>query len=480
MSSNTPEKALKTIAVAGASGFIGKHLIQALLEDAESKGQSIQIIALSRNEKNSNDPRVEWRLCDLFSLSECQRGLKDCDAAYYLVHSMLPTAHLDQGRFWNYDLLLADNFARACEKQGLKKVVYLSGIIPKERPLSRHLKSRLEVEELLADGGFELTSLRAGLVVGGGGSSFRILYRLVSRLPFLVCPSWTQNKTTPIYIDDAVICLKEALYNPEIGGKSWDIGGPDTLTYLEMMKETAKQLGKKRFFIPVAFLSTYLSRLWVSTITQSPRNLVYPLIMSLKSPMVLREERRLKIPGHSFKSFKEAIEIGVQEEAHHKDSRFQELRKTFTLFRPVRKSVRSVQRLKNPKKLNADQIRQEYMRWLPKALYPFVKVFIEGNLCELCLFRGKTKLLILELDQKKSTPDRQLLMIRGGLLARIKGKGRLEFRKVHHYPYVLAAIHEFYPSLPWYLYKYTQAFLHLLVMKRFARHLVRIKPPSGT
>ncbi|MEE6249950.1 MAG: NAD(P)H-binding protein, partial [Bdellovibrionota bacterium] len=203
------------IAIAGASGFVGSRLIQKLLDETEH-----EIVALSRSEKKSKSPdRLKWRKCDIFSLLDIEKGLKDCDLGIYLVHSMLPSAHLVQGDFEDFDLLLADNFAKAAKKCGLQQIIYLGGIIPEKENLSRHLKSRLEVEQAFKEVDVALTSLRAGLVIGEGGSSFRIMQNLVRRLPLMLCPRWTQIESSPIYIDDVLSSIEYCILNDQCYSK---------------------------------------------------------------------------------------------------------------------------------------------------------------------------------------------------------------------------------------------------------------------
>jgi nucleoside-diphosphate-sugar epimerase len=183
------------VAIAGASGFVGKKLLERLGRDP-----GIEVLPLARSLRPS---------CDLFSLLEVEEALKGQEQGIYLVHSMLPSSQLSQGNFADYDLILADNFARAAAKAGLKRIIYLGGIIPKNleaapEHLSLHLKSRLEVEEIFRSYKIPVLSLRAGMVMGGEGSSFQMLLRLVDRLPLMVCPAWTQSKSEPIHVDDVV------------------------------------------------------------------------------------------------------------------------------------------------------------------------------------------------------------------------------------------------------------------------------------
>jgi uncharacterized protein YbjT (DUF2867 family) len=167
------------IAIAGASGFVGQMLIEDLKDEHE-------IIALGRSQKQievaAGNNQVEWRSCDLFSLLQTEQALIGAEIGIYLVHSMLTRAKLTQSTFEDCDLLLADNFARAAQKVGLKRIVYLSDLIPAGKELSRHLESRREVELALSSHGNVVTTVRAGLIIGAKGSSFQMLYLLVKRL----------------------------------------------------------------------------------------------------------------------------------------------------------------------------------------------------------------------------------------------------------------------------------------------------------
>ena len=191
--SEEPKAARKRIAIAGASGFVGRALIEALRADYD-------VIALTRAPGGARSDGVEMRSCDLFNMRDAERALAGADAAFYLVHSMMPSARLTQGRFDDMDLICADNFARGAKAHGVAHITYLGGLLPppEDLELSRHLESRLEVERTLAAHGAAVTTLRAGLVVGAGGSSFQMMTRLVERLPFMVGPLWTRSLSQAI------------------------------------------------------------------------------------------------------------------------------------------------------------------------------------------------------------------------------------------------------------------------------------------
>ncbi len=451
------------ILVAGASGYIGRALIPRLLE----KFPQAQIVALSRSSQDSGDSRVQWRACDLFSLKSLEEALpQSVDLAFYLVHSMGPTASLDQGSFADYDLILADNFARALKRLNPQQVIYLGGLIPEEEGnLSLHLRSRQEVEETFADHQLPLTIFRAGLILGEAGSSFQILLKLVQRLPMMVCPQWTQTLTTPVDLPSVLEALTQSSLESQHIRQTYDLAGCRPLTYLQMMKETARQLGRKTLFITIPFFSPTLSRLWVSLVTNTPKALVYPLVESLEHSMVARQNYLFN-PAWAHRSYGELLT---------KASLQTQPRKKIFRFRPRRRTVRSVQRLPLPQGRDGEWVKNRYLLWLPRYFAPLIKVKVDEELGHVVFAVGfgtwLWSLLELQLSPERSDPDRQLLYIKGGALVAAENKGRLEFRVVLRRQYVLAAIHDFTPALPWFIYKVTQAQLHALVMRAFAHHL---------
>jgi uncharacterized protein YbjT (DUF2867 family) len=350
-----------SIVIAGASGYIGKQIILRLLD----KFPEVQITALSRSQQKSDDPRVQWQACDLFSLKSLETALpKKVDYAIYLVHSMGPTAQLDQGSFADYDLILADNFSRSIKDTGLKQLIYLGGLIPDTKKLSLHLQSRLEVEETFYEYKLPTTIFRAGLILGEAGSSSQILIKLVKRLPIMICPQWTQTLTTPVDLDTVLSAITSATSDLGHVGKTYDLEGCQSLTYMQMMSQTAKELGLKRFFLSVPFFTPTLSRLWVSLITNSSKDLVYPLIESLEHPMIARQSH-LYASTASRLTYSDLL----------KNTTFKSKPgRSFFRFRAQRKTVRSVQRLQLSAGKNAKWIKDQYLQWIPQFLSPLIVV----------------------------------------------------------------------------------------------------------
>ncbi len=457
------------IAVTGATGFIG-HL---LLENLKTPEKIIAIRRSSPKESIASE-NIEWRTGDLFSLLQLEEALVGVDVAIYLIHSMLPSARLMQSRFENADLLLADNFARACSKMNVKRIIYLGGLIPETGKLSRHLQSRLEVEHTLASKGVAVTALRAGLILGAEGSSFQMLYTLVKRLPVMICPRWTRSLTQPIAVDDVLAMLQFCVDHPETAGHVLEIGGSNILSYRDLMKEVALAMNKKRFFINVPFFTPGLSRLWVRLITGASKNLVYPLIESLKHEMVAKQNALITWAHILPMNIRDAVQkslLNIHPTLRKiTNDRVESLKKA--------KYVRSIQRLPIPKGKDAAWIAAEYFRWLPKFMTPLVRVEMKTeNLWSFTIPLINFCVLTLKYSPERSAPDRQLFYINGGWLARydLSRNGRLEFREVLDGKSALAAIHDFRPRLSWYLYNYTQALAHLWVMHSFSSHLKKIK-----
>lgn len=454
---------MQRVAVAGASGFVGRAVGRALAGRAH-------LIALSRGAGSDLEGYAEARPCDLFSLKDAEEALAGVDVAIYLVHSMLPSARLVQGRFQDLDLICADNFARAAERAGVQRIIYLSGILPADtRALSAHLASRLEVEHVLGARRPRLTVLRAGIIIGAGGSSFEIIVRLVKRLPAMLLPAWTATPTQPIALADVVALLGHCVEHPETAGEIHDIAGPEVLTYEQLMRRVAAVLRRRRRIVPLPIITPRLSALWISLITGAPRRLISPLIASLRHVMTAGDralQRRAGIPGVDLDA---AIATALETDTAGAPS-------AYTVTTPAprqrRRGVRSVQRLPLPPGRDAAWVAAEYMRWLPRGPLPLLRVTSDATHSRF-FARGLARpLLELTAAPHRSQADRQLLYVTGGLLAAEGGRGRLEFREAPGGT-VLAAIHDFEPRLPWLVYRFSQALVHLAVMWRFGRHLRR-------
>ena len=231
----------KRIVIAGATGFIGRWIIKNFKNEYD-------IVALSRKEvSNNQDKNIIWKKVDLYSITSTEKALEDCDVAIYLVHSMQPSSRLNQSKFEDTDLLLADNFSRAAEKNKLKQIIYIGGILPKDKiKISKHLLSRYEVEKTLSSRSTPLTSLGAGIIIGPGGSSFKIITNLVNNLPIMMCPLWTKSINQPLDVFDLLDILKICLNDKKTRNKRIEIGGSEIITYMNLLKRRADLMKNRR------------------------------------------------------------------------------------------------------------------------------------------------------------------------------------------------------------------------------------------
>ena len=449
----------KTIVIAGATGFIGKWFIEKYKEE-------FNIIALSRSKiKHSNNDQVQWKQVDLYSISSTTDALNGADIGIYLV-SMMPSTRLNKGDFEDTDILLADNFSRAAQDCKLKQIIYVGGILPKDdQSISKHLKSRYEVEKILGSRNTPLTSIRAGIIIGPSGSSFRIVQQLVKNLPLMACPEWTKSLNQPIDILNALEIIRWFIDNKSTFNKPLEIGGNQIITYMDLLKITAKKMNKKRLIFSLSFITIGLSKLWVSLITGTSKFLVSPLVESLKHKMTLNPENMVNLPVNYI-----SVEDSVEKALYPKDK--VPTNPEFFPRKIKENTVRSVQRIANPSNRTTDFIARIYPIWLTKRFADLIKANYDGKFIKFSFF----SLLLLELKVIKSRSDdnRKLFYITGGWLVKRTSLGWLEFRSVLNNEYMIAGIHEYVPSLPWYIYKYTQAKLHLIVMKRFEKFLFSV------
>jgi len=298
----------------------------------------------------------------------------------------------------------------------------------------------------------------------------------------MVCPEWTQSISQPIALEDVVTLALHCVANEETYGESYDIAGPDSLSYLGMMQVTADALGVRRFIATVPVFSVHLSERWVQLFSGAPRELVSPLIESLRHDMVAEDKRlqeQLDLPGQPFRlALADAIE-GEAALTHAPAKKRRSVRQA----KP--RVVYSLQRLPLPEGRDAMWVAQAYAQWLPRLMRPFIRVVVGADNSLEFYFLGISKpLLVLSFSATRSNRDRPLFYITGGLLAdakkmsRLGLRGRLEFRTSRQEGFVVAAIYDFCPRLPWWIYRLTQAPVHLWVMRRFGAFLAKVGKPD--
>ena len=299
---------MKPILVTGASGYIGGRLVPALL----AAGYPVRCVVRDPRRLRGRDweDRVEVVAGDVLDADSLGSALDGCGAGYYLIHSM--TA--GERGFEDRDRRAARNFAGAAAGAGLDRLIYLGGLGRSSEDLSPHLSSRQEVGDLLRAGPVPVTELRAAMIVGSGSASFEMMRALVKRLPIMICPRWVETRTQPIAIRDVLAYLIGCLQEPATANGTFDIGGPEVLSFRAMMHRFAAQLGKRRSMIVVPVLTPRLSAYWVNLVTPIPAGLAFPLIESLKSETICVDHRiRTLLPEIVPIGFDDAVRIALDQ-----------------------------------------------------------------------------------------------------------------------------------------------------------------------
>ncbi|MBP7542861.1 MAG: NAD(P)H-binding protein, partial [Ignavibacteriaceae bacterium] len=261
------------ILLTGTTGYIGKRLLPLLLE------QGHEVICCVRDrsrfpvEEFGSNPHITLLEVDFLKETPSVDTIKNVDAAYYLIHSM--TSNIED--FERLEELSANNFMKLVLQTGVRRIIYLGGITNSDH-LSKHLASRKNVEEILGSSAVSLTSIRAGIIVGSGSASFEIIRDLVEKLPVMVTPKWLNTKNQPVAIRNILECLTGVLDYPETENKSWDIGGPDIMTYKEMLLEFASVRGLRRFIYTVPVMTPRVSSYWLYFVTSTSYKLAVNLV----------------------------------------------------------------------------------------------------------------------------------------------------------------------------------------------------------
>nr|WP_245996570.1 SDR family oxidoreductase [Streptomyces armeniacus] len=298
--------------VAGASGYIGGRLVPELL----AAGHTVRCLARTPGNLRGHvwagrAEVVKGDVTDEASVRDAMRGI---DVAYYLVHALGAGADFEES-----DRRAARIFGEQARAAGVRRIVYLGGLTPRdvpERDLSPHLRSRTEVGRILLDSGVPTAVLRAAVIIGSGSASFEMLRYLTERLPAMVTPSWVRTPVQPIAVRDVLRCLVGCAELPPDVSRTFDIGGPDVITYEDMMQRYAAVAGlPRRLIVPVPVLTPKLSSLWIGLVTPVPGAIARPLAESLRHEVVCRERdlaRYVPDPPHGPIGFDRALELALK------------------------------------------------------------------------------------------------------------------------------------------------------------------------
>jgi uncharacterized protein YbjT (DUF2867 family) len=295
------------ILLTGATGYIGKRLLPVLIENGH------EVVCCVRDKKRFptegiyNHPNISLFEVDFLKDITLSNSIKDIDAAYYLIHSMSSNIK-DFGRL---EEISAINFIEFIKQTSAKQIIYLGGITNEEK-LSKHLASRKKVEEILSKSGIPLTSIKAGIIVGSGSASFEIIRDLVEKLPVMITPKWLNTKHQPIAIRNVLEYLTGVLLKHETFNKSYDVGGPDVLSYKEMLLQLAEVRGLKRFIFTVPVMTPRLSSYWLYFVTATSYKLAVNLVNSMKIEIIAKDNSLERMLGIKPISYKEAVRLAFQ------------------------------------------------------------------------------------------------------------------------------------------------------------------------
>jgi uncharacterized protein YbjT (DUF2867 family) len=286
------------VAVLGATGTIGRALVPLL-------GEEHEVVAISRRPHESSGG-VRWVQADASDEASVQRAFEGIDVAYYLVHS------LGSSDFAELDRQAASVVARVAERAGLRQLVYLGGLGDQSAEPSRHLRSRAETAAMLAVGSVPVTTVRAAMVIGAGSAAFETIVALVDRLPGMICPRWVSTPTQPIALADVTAYLAAAAGHDQMLGESFDAGGPDVMTYREMIERIAAIRGKHPLIVEVPALTPRLSSYWINLVTPVRASVARPLIEGLRNPTVAEDDRLRRLVPLRLTPFDDAARAALE------------------------------------------------------------------------------------------------------------------------------------------------------------------------
>lgn len=308
------DKTNKPVLVLGATGYVGGRLVPQLLE----AGYTLRAVSRSLQKLQGKPwaahPNIQLVSADVTNQDALVKAIEGCGTAFYLVHSMNPT-HTD---FAKADRTAAQLMVNAAELAQLERIIYLGGLGEDSPDLSKHLRSRAEVAQILSSGSVPATILRAAMIIGSGSASFEILRYLVDRLPVMITPRWVSTPSQPIAIRNVLAYLIGCLENPETTGQMFDIGGPEVIRYRELMEIYAEEAHlPKRWIIPVPVFTPRLSSYWIHLVTPVPAYIARPLAEGLKNPTVCKENKIRTLIPQPLLSCREAIHLALDKLQHH-------------------------------------------------------------------------------------------------------------------------------------------------------------------
>jgi uncharacterized protein YbjT (DUF2867 family) len=292
------------ILVTGVTGYVGAALVPRLKHDGH------EVVGFARDATRVSAPVDDVIEGDAITGTGFDRALDGVDVAYYLIHSMQKSSN---GGFEEAELRSATNFARAAAEAGTKRVVYLGGLVPQDAPLSRHLRSRLQVEEALLDAVPSSIAFRASIVIAARSRSFRFLVRLIERLPVLALPGWRVHRTQPVDGRDVLEFLTAAATAHDRHAGSWDIAGPDVMSYQQMMERIADAMLIDRPKIGLGFSLTQIAAPVAAAVASEDPGLIGPLMESLEHDLLPRDERAPEAFGVRLHDFDSAVERSLRD-----------------------------------------------------------------------------------------------------------------------------------------------------------------------
>jgi uncharacterized protein YbjT (DUF2867 family) len=300
--------------VTGATGYVGGRLVPLLHKAGFRVRCTVRSASKLRARPWASEPGVEIVEADAADTEAMAEAMQDCEAGYYLIHSMQASG----SGYAEHDNRIAEAFAEAAAQANLNRIIYLGGLGELSEGLSEHLSSRREVERRLAAGSTPVTVLRAAMIIGSGSASFEILRYFVERLPIMITPRWVFTRCQPIAIADVLGYLRACLDQPQTTGRTLDIGGPDVVTYRELMDITADALGlERRWVIPVPLLTPRLSSLWIHLVTPVDARIARPLAEGLGNEVICRDETAFELMPGRRQNVREAIDQALR---HHQNA----------------------------------------------------------------------------------------------------------------------------------------------------------------